>query len=236
MIYCISDIHGCYGEFLELLNKINFKPSDTVYFLGDAIDRGPDPIRCLQLIMKTPNIHMLMGNHEQLMLDALTNEDEAFRGEVYKIWRHYNGGDATYVQYRKLPKNEQTEILGFISTLPYYALVKVRSKTYLLVHAGLNCKDRLPGEHLKTTVKRQKSSYPKDLLWIRGEFFYRKALPSHTIVFGHTPTKHLSQGMSHTIWKDKVFKDKIGIDCGCYSGGRLAALRLDDLEEFYVSK
>ena len=237
MTYCVSDIHGCFDEFMELLDKIDFKAADTMYFLGDAIDRGPEPIKCLQFIMKTTNIHMLMGNHEQLMLDALTHEDEAFRGAIDELWRDYNGGDVTYEQYKALQENAQIAILEFISNLNYIALTKTRSRKYFLVHAGLNCQERLPGEHTITTVKRQKSDYPEDMLWIRNEFFLNKGLPSYTIVFGHTPTNHLPRGRrGHSIWHDSVFKDKIGIDCGCYRGGRLAALRLDDFDEFYVEK
>ena len=45
MRYIISDIHGCYNEYMELLQKINFSDTDELYVLGDAIDRGPEPIR-----------------------------------------------------------------------------------------------------------------------------------------------------------------------------------------------
>ena len=235
MTYCVSDIHGCFDEFMELLDKIDFKPDDTMHFLGDAIDRGPESIKCIQYIMKAPNIHMLMGNHEQFMLDALTHEDEAFREDVDEIWQDYNGGNVTYRQYKALPESERKEILDFIAALPYTAVVNMRSKKYFLVHAGLDCKGRLPGEHLPTTVKRQRSGYPKDMLWIREDFFLKKALPSYTVIFGHTPTSYMSPYETRpSIWHDGVYKDKIGIDCGCYRSGCLAALRLDDLEEFYV--
>ena len=76
MIYCISDIHGCYDEFTELLRKIDFSSDDTLYVLGDAIDRGPESIKCLRYIMGASNIHLLMGNHEQMMFDALAEAKE----------------------------------------------------------------------------------------------------------------------------------------------------------------
>ena len=40
MHYVISDIHGCYAQFAELLNLIRFKDTDTLYVLGDIVDRG----------------------------------------------------------------------------------------------------------------------------------------------------------------------------------------------------
>ncbi len=70
MTYCISDIHGCYAEFMELLEQIKFDPeADTLYILGDAMDRGPRPIDCLEYIRKTPNIHYILGNHDVMMLE-----------------------------------------------------------------------------------------------------------------------------------------------------------------------
>lgn len=236
MIYCISDIHGCYKEFMTLLKQIDFQPEDTLYIIGDAIDRGEDSIKCLQFIMNTPNIKMLMGNHELFMRDTLLYSSEDRRTETDEIWRDYNGGEITYKQFTALPGSEQKEILNFVSALPFYTLVAVRNKKYLLIHAGLDCRHRLPREKLSTTLKRQLQKDPSEMVWIRKEFINNKALPSYTIVFGHTPTRRLHGYGKDEIWYDKLHKDKICIDCGCYGGGRLAALRLDDGEAFYVPK
>ncbi len=45
--YVISDIHGQYKMFLDLLDKIKLKDTDTLYILGDILDRGPIPLRHL---------------------------------------------------------------------------------------------------------------------------------------------------------------------------------------------
>ncbi|WP_455810217.1 metallophosphoesterase, partial [Clostridium butyricum] len=42
--YVMSDIHGCYAEFIEMLQKINFGDDDELYVLGDIFDRGPQPL------------------------------------------------------------------------------------------------------------------------------------------------------------------------------------------------
>ena len=62
MIYCISDIHGCYDEFMAVLEKIKFHSTDTLYVIGDAIDRGEKSIECINFIMRTPNVHFTIGN------------------------------------------------------------------------------------------------------------------------------------------------------------------------------
>ena len=45
--YAISDIHGCYDKYISMLEKIGFNDGDTLYFLGDAVDRGPDGVKIL---------------------------------------------------------------------------------------------------------------------------------------------------------------------------------------------
>ena len=74
--YVISDIHGQYKTYKRMLRAIDLKPEDTLYVLGDVIDRGPDGIKILCDMMKRSNVRMFMGNHELLMLDALKNLHE----------------------------------------------------------------------------------------------------------------------------------------------------------------
>lgn len=49
--YVMSDIHGCYAEFIEMLQKINFGDDDELYVLGDIFDRGPQPLKVLDYIL-----------------------------------------------------------------------------------------------------------------------------------------------------------------------------------------
>ena len=51
MTYAISDIHGCYEEYIKLLEKINFSEDDTLYILGDICDRGEKPMEVYNDIM-----------------------------------------------------------------------------------------------------------------------------------------------------------------------------------------
>ena len=69
--YVISDIHGEYDMFMELLRLIDFSYADTLYILGDVVDRGPHPIAVLQKLMKMPNVIPIVGNHEVMALDGL---------------------------------------------------------------------------------------------------------------------------------------------------------------------
>ena len=64
MNYVLSDIHGNEKRFASILKQIRLQPSDTLYVLGDVIDRHPGGVRILRKIMAMPNAKMLLGNHE----------------------------------------------------------------------------------------------------------------------------------------------------------------------------
>ena len=71
MTYCMSDIHREILKWKDMLELIQFSDEDTLYVLGDVIDRNPHGIEILQDIMKRPNIHMIIGNHEEMMLKTM---------------------------------------------------------------------------------------------------------------------------------------------------------------------
>ena len=47
MKYVVADIHGCYEEYMELMQKIKLTDEDRLYILGDAVDRGSEPMKVL---------------------------------------------------------------------------------------------------------------------------------------------------------------------------------------------
>ena len=71
MQYAVSDIHGCYDKYIQLLRRLGLKDSDTLYVLGDMIDRGPDGLKILRDISMRPNVVPFLGNHEYAALTCL---------------------------------------------------------------------------------------------------------------------------------------------------------------------
>ena len=76
--YAIGDIHGNLDELNDLLELVlpELKPQDTLVFLGDYIDRGPDSKGCVERIVRLKaeadfSAVALLGNHEQWMLRSL---------------------------------------------------------------------------------------------------------------------------------------------------------------------
>ena len=64
--YVVSDIHGCYTEYLKMLKKIKFDPKkDGLIIAGDIIDRGPENLEMLRYMESEPeSVIFLMGNHD----------------------------------------------------------------------------------------------------------------------------------------------------------------------------
>lgn len=83
MTYVLSDIHGNLRRFESIMAQINLQPDDTLYVLGDVIDRYPDGIKILRQIMQMPNAKMLIGNHEYMMLKAIGHCKDAKDGSPY---------------------------------------------------------------------------------------------------------------------------------------------------------
>jgi len=66
MSYVMSDLHGCYDKYMQMLEKIKFSDNDTLYILGDIIDRGDDGIKILLNMMNRNNTIPILGNHEYM--------------------------------------------------------------------------------------------------------------------------------------------------------------------------
>ena len=68
--YAIGDLQGCYAEFTALLNQIQFNPSrDTLWLVGDIVNRGPQSLECLQYCMRhESSVQIVLGNHDLHLL------------------------------------------------------------------------------------------------------------------------------------------------------------------------
>lgn len=230
MIYVMSDIHGNKDRFDNVMEQIDLKAEDTLYILGDVIDRYPYGIRLLRQIMKASNIKMLLGNHEYMMLEALyhpATTDDKFIAAAEKQWRldiwYDNNGEITHNSLKRLKKETRQEILEFLDSLPLNIPLEVNGQKYLLIHG-----------RVAKNFDRLRSSFNDEVSYaVWGRDTERESIPDDTIViFGHTPTTYYQSGKPMKIWKCGNYID---IDCGCGFGseGRLCCLRLDDMKVYY---
>ncbi len=224
MIYVCSDIHGEYGAYLDFVNSI-FTDDDILYVIGDVLDRGSNAIELMQDIMTRHNVVMLKGNHELILADTLeelcsVNSDSEARtiiDESLAIDRI--GQEETLLDFAKLSKSEQREIVDFINGLPLYEELEINGQNYLFVHAGLPDFSDIPVEWYEEN----------DLLFGPHDYDITH-YEDTTIIVGHVPTRFI-----HGATPDEILRrnDTIAIDCGCGFGGQLGVLCIDTDEEFY---
>jgi serine/threonine protein phosphatase 1 len=76
--FIVGDLHGCRRDLEVLLVAAGFNPGrgDRLFSTGDLIDRGPDSMGCLGLL-RQPWFYGVLGNHEQMLLNAMKGDDEA---------------------------------------------------------------------------------------------------------------------------------------------------------------
>lgn len=239
MHYVCSDVHGQYDKFLALLKKIQFSDSDQMYIIGDAIDRGPRPIDMLVKALTTPNIKLLLGNHELMMLDTFATGDAT-------VWiSPRNGGAETLKQLRLMPAVTDS-ILGLVRKCPLIIpTLTVEDRKFCLVHACPpnqiydlpphidNC-DRIETERMVWDREVcQHGIDPLEFLPEDTAEYYKE----HAFIVGHTPTTLAEFGVPRDRRRNKILnKGRIyNIDCGCAFNARLGCLRLEDMQEFYVS-
>lgn len=231
MTYVISDLHGYPIEKLKmLLKKAGFGDNDFLYILGDVADRNGDGgVGILQWLLGQPNVQLILGNHEAMLLscdfvfDEITDESvKAISSEKLELLNNYvlNGGDVTLKNLRNLPRETQSDILDYLRDCPLYETVSTDKNDFLLVHSGLSNFDK---------SKKIGEYSPDDLLWawpeLADEYF-----DDIITVFGHTPTSCYGEEYKGKIIKTNTWID---IDTGAADGvTEPVLLRLDDMKEF----
>ena len=219
-ILAIGDIHGMYDKLIGLMDQVQFNPiEDLLIFMGDYIDRGPEPLACLDYVMKLnlqypDRVIPLLGNHEVMAINYFRSQDvsDEYDPEAIYIWLD-NGGQDSYKQLAKLKKRECWKRICWMWMLSNHYKVG----RYYFCHAGIQ--PFIPPEHQRES----------DLVWIREGFFELYDGRYGTIVIGHTPVQYLK--MKH--WKDgeapvipQFLENKVIMcDTGAYmDGGRLSCV------------
>ncbi len=191
--FAISDIHGCLKTFRKLvLEVIILSKEDTLFLLGDYINKGTDSRGVLDFIFELQNsgykLKCLRGNHEQYLIDGLNYSWE-------RIAFLNRGGRETLQSFGVENINEIPEkYLSFIQSLPFF----FETENHLLIHAGLNF-------DLDDPYKDEFS-----MLNIRRMEVDMKKTGNKNIIHGHVPNSYMD------IENALSFHDNhISIDGGC---------------------
>jgi serine/threonine protein phosphatase 1 len=227
-ILAISDIHGCYNEFKELLSLAKYNASsDQLILLGDYVDRGPNSrevVMFIKELAEKDGAIVLKGNHDKMFCDWLEdparNENRFFRNggitTIESFLRDKNVSAISESEIRDYLKIQYKEELQFLSSLPYY----YELDQYIFVHAGIN--------PIHTDWKK---TMDDDLLWIRDPFLFTDHPFQQTIIHGHTPAIKL-----HNKANIYYGHNKICIDGGCVLGYQLNCLEIlnGTFSEYFV--
>ena len=231
MIYVTSDLHGYPLEkFQALLAKAGFSEEDYCFVLGDVIDRGPEGVELLKWLMDQPNMELILGNHEAMLLacpfifDLIRGEPQGELGEektaLFLNWME-NGGGPTMEALAECDPETVSFIQEYLQEAPLYDAVSVNGRDFLLVHGGLGHFD----------PHRPLSQYTAhDLLWARPDLD-EAYFETVTTILGHTPTEFYGEVYAG---RAIITPTWINIDTGAACGRAPMLLRLDDMEEFYA--
>lgn len=220
--FVIPDIHGCCRTFRQLLfHKLELQKSDTLYLLGDYIDRGPDSKGVIDTIMDLQSdgydVQPIKGNHEQMLIDFVeSNSDEDLMD-----WLE-NGGNTTVRSYDlENGGSIPSEHIDFIKALP----ACIATESHVFVHAGLDFSRDDPMTETSQGF----------MLWNRKkQYVDSEKIGGRKVIAGHTP-----RFLDEIEWS--LDTDFIQLDNGCFLGdwiygrGNLVALELSS-NRLYVQE
>ena len=223
-IFAIGDIHGCAQQLATLLDRIPCdRKRDTLIFLGDYINRGPDTKAVLDILLELKescaDIHFLKGNHEQELLEyTATGHVDSLRTlremgveatvESYGARVHSLGGLGCFpMEHRK-----------FLQALKFFHL----QDDYLFLHADIN-QELLHCPMTESEDRMRRRVMEAGLLSSRRLAQEQSTGIDTFIVFGHIP-----------FASPLVLADRIGIDTGAVYGNMLTAVELPAFRFFHA--
>ncbi len=201
-IWVVGDIHGCFALLMAKLRACRFDPwQDLLVSVGDLIDRGPDSLRCLQLLHKRW-IVAVRGNHEQMAIDAL-------RTSQWSLWMMNGGGWFTALPEQK--RHQATLALEYCQHLPWILELHCREATHVIAHA----------DYPDDVYQWQKPVNLTEVLWRRAR------LSAHLAGEGAAITGADHFWFGHTPLRQRVDSDNLHyIDTGAVFGGELTLVQL----------
>jgi Calcineurin-like phosphoesterase len=219
----VGDIHGKLELFNLLLEKMEYHAGeDRLILIGDLVDRGENSrgvvARAIELKREAPNnVVVLRGNHEAMMLAALSHPE----GEQAELW-YYNGGIETLQSYmdEEGDCDVPEEHWDFLASLPTW----YEDDHAIYVHASLPEGD--DGDFLHP----DKAPESPEIYWARNRRFYLE-YSGKTVVFGHTITGMIF-GERGEVW---LRNSLICVDTGAYLTGVLSAIELPSRRVFNVA-
>lgn len=247
-VFASADWHGCGIPAEKLMSYL--KEDDTLYFLGDAIDRGTDGLDIFKTLTTDPRVIYLRGNHEEFMLKAIQGKLEGITNRDFYIWTAGNGGNTTWADLELDTEENLIKYMEKIKQMPLKEeYISSKGHKVILEHAGY-------------TVGNTYRFH--DPLWDRNHFYDEWGTSEEDkntyLIHGHTPVQYLQFecgyygrpqftkeeiAIKHSWydlptdyeWKPEVIRycdgHKFDIDMCTICSGRVALIDLDTFEIIY---
>lgn len=169
--FAATDIHGCLETFSYLVEEeLRLRPTDTLYLLGDYVNKGPDSAGVLDYIMELQNfgyqVYCLRGNHDQALLKAGDNDN---------IWKTPAERAMTLDSFNAPFSHDiPVKYRRWLAELPF----DLELPDFVLVHASYNF--ALPPAEMRTDTH--------SMLYAKEFVFDPTRLAGKRLLHGHVPT------------------------------------------------
>lgn len=229
--FACSDLHGMWDLWSQISDYCD--ETDTIFFLGDAADRGPDGLKLIKTLLTDRRVQYIKGNHEDILINAFYENDFSLVA--------CNGGYRTIKDFQSLSEENQSWIIRRLDNLPKEIEYTNSNNVHIVMnHSGFN-----PNQPM--VVLKGEEPY----LWDRSQIGCPWEGDNKTlIVHGHTPVLLLIQNLNEVAYITKNIYDipqkvedisiinycdghKVDIDLCAFATGRAALLDLDTLEAKY---
>jgi serine/threonine protein phosphatase 1 len=200
----IGDVHGQVDKLRRIIEKLATVPgiaSRWIVFIGDLVDRGPDPkgavdVYC-ELAAQHDKVTWVCGNHELAMAGSIGLIQVPDFVDWPGRWLPHYDSDKTFDSYgvpfgdlQALRESLPEQHARLMSDLPW----SVEHAKYLFVHAGLDV--NLPF-NMQVNILRERDYSLAHPVWLYDKSFVRGSAPSDcpvTVVVGHVPLKEVRFG------------------------------------------
>jgi len=221
----IWDIHGCFDEFIALLEKIKYNvETDQLYLTGDLINKWPKAFELIDFLLKNPQIKSVIGNNEvnfiryigdlEIKGDFVDNGNYGFLIEKGLYDKKYEKKNSLFDKYLKQFSKEHIE---YLLNLPLW----IEDENWILLHWGLVPWKKLEEHHIDEITRIREYVWYQDDKYRNIEIkrpWYEYYDWEKTIIYWHWAADWL-----------RIRKNTIWLDSGCVYWKHLTAyIRYDN--------
>lgn len=202
-IWVVGDLHGCHTILMNRLDEVGFDAAkDLLISVGDLIDRGAENVECLELITM-PWFRSVLGNHERMMLDAITDCGNT------RLWTYNGGGWFFNLDYDK--ERQASALLNKVAELPLIIELESNGRRIVICHADYPHHEYSFGKAVDT----HRVIWSRERISASQNGQRKEITGADLFIFGHTPASNPLR-----------FSNQFYIDTGAVFNGNLTLFQL----------